>query len=149
MRILVTGDRNWRSATVIRNRLWEVTHDLNDGMGALDCTLVEGEAMGADIIAAVVVELEIEDGVEFRSDPVWTQIDRFPADWNTHGRAAGPIRNQQMLDSGVDYVVGFHNDIRSSRGTRDMLRRCARAEIPGRLFTFTGEVVDWQSLVTQ
>jgi len=26
------------------------------------------------------------------------EVARFPADWDTHGRAAGPIRNQQMLD---------------------------------------------------
>ena len=36
------------------------------------------------------------------------EIARFPADWNMHGRAAGPIRNQQMLDEGKpELVVSF------------------------------------------
>lgn len=102
-----------------------------------EVTWIEGEAMGADIIAAVVIELSWPEDT----------ISRYPALWREHGHRAGPIRNQQMLDTGVDYVVGFHNDIESSRGTRDMLRRCARRGIPGFLFTEEGEVEEWQSLV--
>lgn len=138
MRILVTGDRGWRNATRIAECFdlrfgeeWELFGE----PGAH--TLIEGEAMGADIIAAVVWELHY---------PTWF-IERYPADWNTHGRAAGPIRNTQMRQSGVDYVMGFHNDIESSRGTKNMLRQCARAGIPGRLFTETTEVTEWQTLV--
>lgn len=127
-----------------------VIEDLDDGLGRTEYILIEGEAMGADIIAAVVVELEMDDGPEFSYDDVWVDIERYPAEWRVNGefrRNAGPVRNQQMLDTGVDYVVGFHNDIESSRGTRDMLRRCARAGIPGRLFTEESEVEEWQSLV--
>lgn len=137
MRILVTGDRKWRNATRIRECLDDVLLDytLTESDGPF--TLIEGEAMGADIIAAVVWEL---------GQPDWP-IERYPADWNTHGRSAGPIRNAEMLASGVDYVVGFHNDIENSRGTRDMLRQCKRAGIPGRLFTEEGEVTEWQQLI--
>ena len=36
------------------------------------------------------------------------QVARLPADWNTPGQAAGPIRNQQMLDEGKpELVVSF------------------------------------------
>jgi len=136
MRILVTGDRNWRNARVIMARLNEVVHEW---WGEEELTLIEGEAMGADIIAAVCWELWI-------GDP--ETIERYPADWKTHGRSAGPIRNREMLASGVDYVVGFHDDIENSKGTRDMLRQCAKAGIPGRLFTQEGEVTEWQSLIS-
>lgn len=49
-------------------------------------------------------------------------VERCPADWITHGRAAGPIRNRQMLDAGADLVVAFPG----GRGTADMVKQ-ARA----------------------
>jgi hypothetical protein len=49
----------------------------------------------------------------------------FPADWKTHGKAAGFIRNQRMLDEGKpDLVLGFPG----GSGTADM---CSRAERAG------------------
>jgi hypothetical protein len=145
-RVLVTGDRNWRNAGRVREALYIVETRTDPGT---ELVLIEGEAMGADIIAAVVVELDMIARPDFRDswDRKWVAIERFPADWATHNRAAGPIRNQQMLDSGVDYVVGFHNSITDSSGTRDMLRRCVRADIPGALFTETEEVDEWQLLL--
>ena len=140
VRILVTGDRNWRNATRIAAVFDMIFGERWDFYGPEESseTLIEGEAMGADIISAVVWELKF---------PGWP-IERYPADWNTHGRAAGPIRNTQMRKSGVDCVIGFHNDIENSKGTRDMLRQCAKNGIPGRLFTEEGEVDEWQSLVS-
>ena len=149
VRLLVTGDRNWRNSPVIRDCLSEVVWSLLDDDGCYqEFILIEGEAMGADIISRVVVALEIADGQEYSSDPRWVGIEDYPADWDTYNRAAGPIRNKQMLDSGVDYVVGFHDDIVNSKGTKDMLKQCAKAGIPGRLFTQEGEVDEWQSIVT-
>lgn len=50
----------------------------------------------------------------------------FPADWEKHGRRAGPIRNQQMLDEGVPtLVVAFPG----GTGTADMVRRATKAGI--------------------
>lgn len=46
----------------------------------------------------------------------------FPADWDTHGRAAGPIRNQEMVES-ADAIVLFPG----GRGTADMRRRAQSA----------------------
>ena len=44
----------------------------------------------------------------------------YDANWTKHGRAAGPIRNQQMLDEGrPTLVVAFPG----GRGTADMVRR--------------------------
>ena len=149
LRILVTGDRNWRNAARIRDCLYEVSREetiMEDGCFD-DMTLIEGEAMGADIYARVVVELEMEDGYEYSWSSRWVAIEAYPANWKLHGPAAGPIRNKQMLDSGVDFVVGFHDDIKSSKGTKDMLKQCAKAGIPGRLFTQTEEVMEWETLV--
>ena len=53
-------------------------------------------------------------------------VERFPADWSEYGKAAGAIRNQQMLDEGTpDLVVAFPG----GNGTLDMVRRSQRAGI--------------------
>jgi hypothetical protein len=54
----------------------------------------------------------------------------YPAQWHKYGRAAGPIRNQQMLAEGKpDLVLAFHDDIDGSRGTKDMVNRARRAGV--------------------
>jgi len=54
-------------------------------------------------------------------------FDRFPADWDKHGRAAGPIRNQRMIDEGRP-TMGLA--FKGGRGTADMARRLRAAGIP-------------------
>lgn len=53
----------------------------------------------------------------------------FPADWTTHGKAAGPIRNSQMLKDGQpDLVVAFLGP--NSRGTANMISQAEKAGVP-------------------
>ena len=49
----------------------------------------------------------------------------FEADWDTHGKAAGPIRNQKMVDEEPDLCLAFHG----GRGTEDCVRRAQKAGI--------------------
>lgn len=52
-------------------------------------------------------------------------VTEFPADWNSEGKAAGPLRNQRMLEEGnPNAVVAFPG----GHGTADM---CRRAEAAG------------------
>jgi hypothetical protein len=76
--------------------------------------IIHGGAAGADWCAGAVAELrDIPQSV-------------FKADWKAHGRAAGPIRNQQMLDQGKpDLVLAFPG----GRGTADMVRRAKAAGV--------------------
>lgn len=78
-----------------------------------DITVISGCARGADQI-----------GIDFATVN-WTGLDQFPADWKTHGKAAGHLRNQQMLDSGVDIAVQFPG----GKGTADMRRRLDKAGV--------------------
>lgn len=82
--------------------------------------LVHGQAAGADTLAH---RWAVQYGVT---------VHRHPADWSTHGRAAGPIRNQLMLDShDVDLVLAVvSKPLRESRGTADMVHRARQAGIP-------------------
>lgn len=50
---------------------------------------------------------------------------KFQAEWNKYGLAAGPLRNQQMLDEGKpDLVIAFPG----GPGTADMIRRAKRED---------------------
>ena len=51
-------------------------------------------------------------------------IKRFPADWRTHGKAAGPIRNAEMA-AYADAVALFPG----GRGTASMRREAEKAGI--------------------
>lgn len=48
-------------------------------------------------------------------------VKRFPANWDKHGKAAGPIRNEQMAEYADAAICVFLNG--ESRGTADMLAR--------------------------
>ena len=106
MRVLVTGDRNWTSEERIRYALSKLENSYNE-----DFTLIHGAARGADTIAETVAK-----------SLGWT-IERYPADWQKYGRAAGPVRNKQMLVEGKpDVVLAFHDDFEHSKGTDHMVR---------------------------
>jgi hypothetical protein len=113
MRLLVTGDRNWKDEGIIHAVLTLMADTYPD------LTVIHGGANGADSIAGDIAEsLEVKT-LEFK------------ADWNRFGRGAGPIRNQQMLDEGKPTaVMAFHPSLRDSRGTLDMVKRARRANLP-------------------
>lgn len=119
-KILVTGDRDWDDIP----RVVEELRGYRPGT-----ILVHGACRGADIICAAVAE-----ALRF-------EVRAYPADWKKYPRAAGPIRNQQMLDEEhktdepIDLVLAFHNNIENSRGTADMLDRVVKTGLPWRLCT--------------
>ena len=54
-------------------------------------------------------------------------VKTFPANWDEYGKAAGPIRNQQMAEY-ADALIVFIWD--GSRGSKDMLMRMGRMKKP-------------------
>lgn len=114
-RILICGSRDWNDWFFMRDAF--IRWCEAKGLPQL---IIEGCARGADTIAGHML------APEYAID-----VAHFPADWDRHGRAAGPIRNQQMLDEGrPDAVIAFTRDLRISRGTRDMVTRARRAGLP-------------------
>lgn len=120
MRVLVCGSRTWSNSTPIDVVLEGYLHAARAWNETL--TIIEGGAQGADDRAASYARLEVVD----------TEHEQYPADWAKHGKAAGPIRNQQMLDEGKPDVVWAFVDkpLSESRGTADMVRRAKAARIP-------------------
>lgn len=62
--------------------------------------------------------------------------DPYPADWDRFGRAAGPLRNQRMVDvlDGVRWRLVVAFPAGSSAGTMDCVRRPKAAGIPVRVY---------------
>lgn len=112
MRILVTGSRNWTDEALIRAALRQQAV----GTEGQPKVVVHGAARGADRIAH---QIALEFG--------WT-ADPHRADWGRFGKAAGPIRNQEMVDLGADICLAFVME--GSVGTVDCIRRAEEAGIP-------------------
>lgn len=109
MRILVCGGRDFDDEYWVARVLDEYREKLKG-----DIVIIHGGATGADKLAD---EWATAHNVE-------TVV--FPADWHGLGRAAGPIRNQQMIDEGKpDLVIAFPG----GRGTHDMERRAYAARL--------------------
>ncbi|RYF78774.1 MAG: DUF2493 domain-containing protein [Cytophagaceae bacterium] len=62
------------------------------------------------------------------------------ADWDTHGKNAGPIRNKEM-SLYADACVVFKPTNIESYGSKDMIRQAERAGIPIRVVNYLQEVV--------
>lgn len=116
MRVLVCGSRSWTDKTPIKRRLCLLPGSV---------TVVHGAARGADALAGqVAAELNFA-------------VEEYPADWNRHGRAAGPMRNIEMLDSGVDLVLAFR--VGDSPGTKHCLSAAKSRGLPIEIFDQWGQ----------
>lgn len=126
MRVLVCGGRHYSDWVKVRQVLGDICdkhsiyYSQSDNWLPSDIIIITGACpTGADDLAASFAMV------------YWTQYESFPADWKKHGRTAGPIRNQHMLDEGKpDLVVAFTG----GRGTADMVRRSREAGVEVREF---------------
>lgn len=112
MKVLVCGGREYWDAY----RVFTVLDALHREVGITK--IVNGDAPGADRLSSLWAVLA---GIA---------VDRYPALWEKDGRrAAGPIRNQRMLDQEQpDMVVAFPG----GTGTADMVRKARRAGVTTR-----------------
>lgn len=114
MNILISGSRDWNEKKKIKQ--------------TLECYpnafIIVGDCKGADKLAIEVAEELSLDYIVFK------------ANWNAFGRAAGPIRNQGMVDylihqEGSKLVIAFHEDFARSKGTKNLVNvaLCQHLEI--------------------
>lgn len=123
--ILVTGSRDWTDVSQIETDLEMAWGKRVDDGSDVEPTVIEGGARGADSIAGAWARRRRAKGV--------ANV-QFKADWTKHGKAAGPIRNQEMLDwllaaEGYDQKVVYAYPLPDSIGTKDMIDRALRAGV--------------------
>jgi hypothetical protein len=116
-RLLVTGSRDWPLEPVIAGAILREWLD----WGKPPLTLVHGDASGADRMAAAVVSKQAEHSDLFK-------VEAHPAHWDLHGKAAGHIRNAEMVSLGADLCLAFI--LNDSRGASGCVELAERAGIP-------------------
>lgn len=97
MKVIVSGGRNFSD----RRRLIEVL----DSLRPIDL-IIQGGASGADLMA--------REYAEARNIEVQT----FHANWNEHGKSAGPRRNRSMCEKNKDATAVFFE---GGAGTKNCL----------------------------
>lgn len=89
-----------------------------------DITIISGGAPGAD-----------DRAIDWAASN-WTPVEVYKANWNTYGKAAGMIRNKQMLEEGKpDLVIAFPG----GRGTANMIKLAREAGIEVKEVTYDGK----------
>jgi hypothetical protein len=105
MRVLITGGRDFDDVEMLNQNLDKLHSELSF------TALIHGDASDADRLAGQWAESK---GIA---------VEAHPADWKKFGRAAGPIRNQQLLAEKPGLLVAFPG----GKGTADMVAKAKKA----------------------
>lgn len=109
-RIIIAGSREFNDYEKMLKALDELGVHLMNAINPIE--IISGHAPGADTL-----------GERFAKAYDYT-LKIFPAEWDKYGKAAGPIRNEQMAkyaaESDQGILVAF--PIGESRGTRNMIK---------------------------
>lgn len=122
-RLLITGSRTHQWTPYDSHALLIAVQEIVEKTQKRP-TLVHGGATGADTEAAL-------HGQHLFN----LQAEVHRADWKKYGRAAGPIRNKQMVELGADLCLAFpdhpqNQGSHGSRGTWNCVDLAQQAGIP-------------------
>jgi len=105
MRILVCGGRDFYDYRLLHNTLEHYCNREKESGRRL--IIINGDAHGADKLSSAFADIHL------------CTLIKYPASWEKHGKAAGPIRNKQMLEEGEpDIVIAFPG----GKGTANMIK---------------------------
>ncbi len=106
-KIIIAGSRNFTDKDFVYEKLDEILSNYED------IEIVEGGARGVDSLAR---QYAIDYRISYKE---------FPAHWDSYGKRAGAIRNNQMANYG-DILIAFYN---GSKGTGNMINAAKKREL--------------------
>ena len=110
VRIIIAGSRKFNDYPKMVKELDNLRIHLINSINPIE--IVSGHAPGADTL-----------GEKFAKEYDYP-LKIFPAEWDKYGKAAGPIRNEQMAkyaaEADVGMLIAF--PVGESRGTKNMIK---------------------------
>jgi YspA, cpYpsA-related SLOG family len=114
IKVLITGARSYENPVPIERAIARLV----SRYGINRLLIITGGAPGVDTLAK---HAAVSLGVHCAE---------IKALWDTHHRAAGPIRNAVMLSLQPDLVLAFHWSLDDSKGTLNCVQAARKAGIP-------------------
>lgn len=136
MKIIIAGSRDVTDYEVVRQAVIESGYWKEFGKSI---EVISGTARGVDRLGE---EFARKNGLI---------VHRFPADWDTHGNAAGHIRNRVMGDFAKEHdgrIIAVYNGI--SPGTKGMIAYARDIDLKGFIYRTDKPLryrKDWKGLV--
>lgn len=123
MRIIVAGSRTFDDYPLLKRTMDKILAHVKRSKIDTSIKIISGGAKGADRLGE---QWAYENMISYEI---------FRADWGKHGKAAGPIRNQEMIDEGkADALVALWDG--RSPGTKDMVKRARKAGLKVKIVRF-------------
>lgn len=115
MKVIIAGGRDFYDYELLKTRCNIILSIVTD------IEIVCGMAKGADLLGKRYAE---ERGFK---------VKEFPADWNTHGKKAGPMRNAEMANY-ADALIAFWDG--TSTGTCHMIEKAKQKGLKIRVIKY-------------
>ena len=125
MRVIVAGGRDFNDYDLLKTICDKM---LSHVKSTHQVTIVSGGANGADALA-------IKYARETDND---YNLVIMNADWDTHGKSAGYIRNSQMADFAT-HLIAFWDS--GSRGTKNMIETARKKHLITHVVTYMGTTI--------
>lgn len=122
-KVIIAGGRDFDNYDYLEDEVLSVIGVLGEDSEIYlpNIEIVSGGAQGADFL-----------GERFASR-YSLDLMPFPADWVTHGKAAGPIRNNEMADY-ADILIAFWDG--ESKGTKHMIQTALNKGLEVHVFRY-------------
>lgn len=117
-RVIIAGTRTFSDYELLRTTCNNL---LSEKQRTHTIVVISGTARGADQL-----------GERYAKERGF-QLQRFPADWERNGKAAGYIRNAKMADN-ADALIAFWDG--QSRGTKNMIDIARRKSLDMRIIQY-------------